>query len=261
MSQDNFSVDVIIPTFNSDEFLEKAVESCLQQTYPVNRIIIVDDGSSRESQSYLKELENQHPNLIVIFNHHTGLPAVGRHLGISHSEADWIAFLDSDDYWAPEKIQRQIEVAAATDSDFIYTNAYIVKIDSSLDLLHASMPLELTLGELLATNWIVNSSVLLKRSIFDNIYSYATSPRVRAVEDYATWLRLITWFKFAGIPEPLTFYRDSTTSLRSMDRTDPRIFALADFILWTSFYQSQTGRPTKFMIKKAIRVIRKQYLI
>ena len=130
MHQDNFSVDVIIPTYNSDEHLEKALESCLQQTYPVNKIIIVDDGSSQESQNCLKGLEKDYPKLTVLFNHHTGLPSVGRHLGILHSKADWIAFLDSDDYWAPEKIQRQIEVAAITDSDFIYTNAYILKFET-----------------------------------------------------------------------------------------------------------------------------------
>jgi teichuronic acid biosynthesis glycosyltransferase TuaG len=256
----NDSVDVIIPTFNSTDYLGEAIESCLRQTYPVNKIIVVDDGSSVASQDYLRDLMKRQSKLHVIFNHHTGLPGIGRDLGIKASEAGWVAFLDSDDYWAPEKIAKQIDVAEKLNADVVYTNAHLINRDSTLELFHSSLPSSLTLWELLKTNWIVNSSVILRRSIFDDNFSYAISPRVRAVEDYATWLRLIVKFKFAGIAEPLTFYRDSNTSLRSLDSGDPRIHAISDFILWSAYFESQTGSPMKASIRKAFKVLKRQYL-
>jgi glycosyltransferase involved in cell wall biosynthesis len=260
MSQDRFTVDVIIPTYNSLELLDVAIESCLAQTYPISRMIIADDGSSQESQLYLNELRKRHPNLTVLLNKHTGLPSIGRELGMKESKADWIAFLDSDDYWAPKKIEKQIEAAKEFGADLVYTNAYKVKTDNSLEIFHDSLPLTLTLSQLLKTNWIINSSVMLKRNIFDREYSYAISPRVRAVEDYATWLRLVTRYKFTGIADPLTFYRDSSSSIRSIDSDDPRIYAIADFILWSSIIESKTGRSMKSKIRNSIRVLKRQYL-
>jgi glycosyltransferase involved in cell wall biosynthesis len=260
MSKFGYSVDVIIPTFNSNDLLGRAIDSCLKQTYSINKIIIVDDGSNQTSQEYLSELQGIHNKLEVIFNTHTGLPAIGRSIGISHSKADWIAFLDSDDYWSPEKIERQIKIALDSGADFVYTNAYILKTDNSLELFHDDLPLDLKLETLLKTNWIVNSSAIMKRNLFDIETPYATSSRVRAVEDYATWLRLVTRYKFVGIAEPLTFYQDSISSIRSSDTTDPRIFAIADFISWCSCMHSQSGYPRKATIRKAFKVLKGQYL-
>jgi len=256
----NSSIDVIIPTYNSDEFLERAIESCLSQTHPVNKIIVVDDGSSEKSRKYLKGLEKRHHPLEVIFNHHTGLPGVGRHLGILQSKAEWIAFLDSDDFWAPEKIQRQLQVANEFGSNLIYTNAYKVKSEFELEIFHSSFPKTLALKDLIRTNWIVNSSVMVRRRVFDPRCLYATSPRVRAVEDYATWLRLATEYNFHGIDEPLTFYNDNGLSIRSSDIEDPRLYALCDFLVWSKGDSGVTNKHMQKYRRWALNAIKRQYL-
>ena len=254
------SIDVIIPTYNSDEFLERAIDSCLNQTYPVNNIFVVDDGSTEKSQKYLKDLERKHRALKVTFNHHTGLPGVARNIGIMQSEADWIAFLDSDDFWAPDKIQKQLQVAKECVSDLVYTNAYKVRSGLELEFFHSTLPSTLTLKDLLRTNWIVNSSVLVKRKIFDSEFLYAISPRVRAVEDYATWLRLASQYKFNGLDEPLTFYNDNGSSIRSSDTEDPRLHALCDFLVWSKGDSIAINKNMRRYRRWALSAIKRQYL-
>jgi teichuronic acid biosynthesis glycosyltransferase TuaG len=254
------SIDVIIPTYNSNKFLERAIDTSLSQTHPVNKIIIVDDGSSEESQKQLRELEKKHNMVEIVFNRHTGLPGVGRHIGILKSAAEWIAFLDSDDFWAPEKIEKQLQVAHELGSDLIYTNAYKVKAGLVPEIFHSSLPKTLTIKNLLRTNWIINSSVLVKRQVFDTNLVYAISPRVRAVEDYATWLRLATKYRFDGIDEPLTFYTDSDVSIRSSDTDDPRLHALCDFLVWNNGDSQSTSKKVRKFRHQALSEIKRQYL-
>ena len=254
------SIDVVIPTYNSDEFLVRAIDSILSQTHPVNKIIVVDDGSSEKSQKFLMELEKRYDVLEVILNQHTGLPGVGRHIGILKSEADWIAFLDSDDFWAPEKIQKQLQVAQELGSDLIYTNAYKVQSGLELEIFHSTLPKALKIKELLRTNWIVNSSVIVKRRVFDRNLLYAISSRVRAVEDYATWLRLATKYNFHGIDEPLTFYNYGGLSIRSSDKDDPRLHALCDFLMWSKGDSCSTKKEIRRYRRWALSAIKRQYL-
>lgn len=254
------SIDVVIPTYNSDEFLERAIDSILSQTHSVSKIIIVDDGSSENSRKFLCELEKRHDVLEVIFNHHTGLPGVGRHIGIMKSDADWIAFLDSDDFWAPDKIQKQLQAAQDLESDLIYTNAYRVKLGSDLEIFHSVLPKTLKTRDLIRSNWIVNSSVMVKRKLFGPTLLYATSPRVRAVEDYATWLRLATKYSFHGIDEPLTFYNDGGLSIRSSDTEDPRLYALCDFLIWSSGDPRSTNKEIRRYQRWVLSAIKGQCL-
>ena len=114
MKSEKSTIDVIIPTFNSQEFLLEGLASCFNQTYPVNQVIIVDDGSTDEFLDYLSVMKSRFPKLKVIYNHHTGLPGIGRQIGIDSSDAEWVAFLDSDDYWAPEKIEKQIKTGGGS---------------------------------------------------------------------------------------------------------------------------------------------------
>jgi teichuronic acid biosynthesis glycosyltransferase TuaG len=259
MKSDKTTVDVVIPTFNSQEFLLEALNSCFIQTHPVNHVIIVDDGSSDSSLAYLKELETNFPKLKIILNHHTGLPGLSRQIGINSSNAEWIAFLDSDDYWAPEKIEKQIKSAELSNSGLVYSNGWKVKAGSPNEIFYDDFPEELSISGLLSTNWLINSSVIVKRELFTRKTVYATSSRLRAVEDYATWLRLATICNFRGVDEPLTYYRDHSGSIRSGDAADPRIHAIADFIEWAHACEPGEKRRMRKFIQKAIKSLKNQY--
>ena len=99
-------VSVIIPTFNRKNFVPKAIESVLKQSYKKYEIIIVDDGSGDGTQDYVR---SNFPMVRLIFQSNRGVSAA-RNTGILHSKGDWIAFLDSDDQWLPKKLEYQINI-------------------------------------------------------------------------------------------------------------------------------------------------------
>lgn len=253
------SVDVVIPTFNSSKSIQSAVESCKGQTKSIRKIFIVDDGSNNSEVEFLKSNYLEDSQIELILSDHTGLPGVGRSIGIKRTSAYWIAFLDSDDYWSPDKIEKQTEYARQNRCDAVYTNATIFNDKGDLGMFHKSIPKRLTFTDLIETNWVINSSVIIKGDILRKNIEYATSSRVRAVEDYATWLRIAPFYSFEGIDLPLTFYCQSAGSIRLTDTQDPRIFALSDFILWSKEQENLTAKSYKKERKTAIKMIRKQY--
>lgn len=238
------TVDVIIPTYENCKMLIEAVNSCKNQSHPISQIIIVDDGSS---ESIRKSLEQEYENDLavkLIFAPHSGLPGVARAIGIENSTAEWIAFLDSDDTFEPSKIELQLNLAAKSKASLIHTNAKVFGEKGEGGNLLPHLPASLSFRELAKSNLIINSSVLVRRQVFSKSLTYATSLRVRAAEDYATWLRIKSKYNFAGIDLPLTNYRISETSIRRENDHDPRIYALADFIMWT--LQQNSGTLSKF---------------
>jgi teichuronic acid biosynthesis glycosyltransferase TuaG len=239
--------------------LAEAVNSCKKQTHQPNKIIIVDDGSDLLTQSWLKKTYTSDPQITLIFAPHSSLPGVARSIGIEASSSEWIAFLDADDSWDDSKIEMQLDYAAKKNANFVSTNA-IAKNENLPDyLLLANIPKRINFRELVKTNWIINSSVLIKSNLIKVEYQYATDIRVRAVEDYATWLRIATENELHVMAEPLTNYRVSEVSIRSSDHVDPRIHAFSDFLMWASI--NEQGNLKKFRKQKryVIKQIAKQY--
>jgi glycosyltransferase involved in cell wall biosynthesis len=103
----NFCVSVIIPTFNREDLLSRAIESVLRQSLPAKEIIIVDDGSVDNTQKIVGELQlGASIPINYIYQHNAGVSAARNH-GIRHAGCEWIAFLDSDDAWLPDKLKNQ----------------------------------------------------------------------------------------------------------------------------------------------------------
>lgn len=99
------SVSVVIPTHNRLHTLQRAVSSVLQQTYSIVELIVVDDGSTDDTSDWLR---TQPANIRVITQENHGV-SHARNRGIEHAQGDWIAFLDSDDYWHADKLQQQFD--------------------------------------------------------------------------------------------------------------------------------------------------------
>ena len=232
-------VDVVITTYNETTRLFRAVDSVKSQTTRVNKIWIVDDGSGDsvvEEVISAYKLDNQ---VELVLLGHSGTPGVSRKSGVLKSSADWIAFLDADDYWHPEKIEKQLDESHKSSAHLIFTNAFKVHRGH----LEPYFPREnfrkkLKFRHMIKENKLVNSSVLVKRSYLDLVNSYADLINVRAVEDYATWLRLSSLIEFVGLPEELTYYSVSDTSLSRESKIDKRLFALVDFLIWSANHKS-----------------------
>ena len=240
MSSNMVVVDVVITTFNETTRLFRAVSSVKNQTSPINKIWIVDDGSENQLASQISATYTGDPQVELVFLRHSGIPGNARKIGVSKSSASWIAFLDADDYWHESKIEQQLLVATKHDAKFVYTNAVKVGLgESSLYFPTDNFMFKILPHQIIKENYVINSSVLVKREVLLEVDMYADLANVRAVEDYATWLRISLGTALYGIAEPLTFYTVSESSLSRETSVDRRAFALTDFLIWSKSKKTQ----------------------
>jgi glycosyltransferase involved in cell wall biosynthesis len=127
-------VSVVIPVFNSRDFLMKSLASVLAQSFRDFEIICVDDGSVDGSLALLQELSSQDARIIVLRQSHAGA-GLARNLGISHASGKWIYFLDSDDWITPNCLSKLVAVADSAEADVVYFDATLPRIRPRKELL------------------------------------------------------------------------------------------------------------------------------
>lgn len=121
-------ISVIIPCFNSERFIVRAIESVLKQTYKNYEIIVVDNNSFDNTTGIIYDYMNRCPNKIkVLHEYKKGAPAA-RNKGLYEAKGEWIQFLDSDDELLPDKLKQQIEVADSSEADVVTGSSYIYKV-------------------------------------------------------------------------------------------------------------------------------------
>jgi succinoglycan biosynthesis protein ExoO len=113
------SVSVIIPAYNAEAFVGRAIASAIAQTRPPIEILIVDDCSTDGTRAVLEAAARDHPLIKVIAMPRNGGPSVARNAGIAAAQGDWLAILDADDAYAPERLAALIPFAEATGADFV----------------------------------------------------------------------------------------------------------------------------------------------
>lgn len=215
------SISVVCPTYNSETFIDATLKSVFEQTIRPFEFIIADDGSNDNTVSRIKRASTQSPIPIVILRlPHRG-PGAARNAAIRIARGKWIAFLDSDDYWKAEKIQRIIDCIISSRSiNFICHNEICINANGSEVLYdyasHYSSSLRL-IRQLYRRNLFSPSAVvcrknlLLKNGLFDETFMVA--------QDYELWLRLSPYIQPYFLRDYLGYYimRDtSNSSLHSM---------------------------------------------
>jgi glycosyltransferase involved in cell wall biosynthesis len=243
------SVSIIIPTFNRPKETLEAIKSVLQQTHQAVQIIVVDDGSDEDQFFELRDnISDKRISLLRI--PHSGLPGVARQYGVIHSTGYWIAFLDSDDTWEPNKLRDQLEVASRVGASALCSNGFELKNHGKKLKFSHSRSRWISKRQLLSSNQIINSSVLIKKRLLEEVGGVVTSPRVRGCEDYATWLRVSNLDPWYFIDRALVNYReDSPTSIRGFDQCNDslvHVYALLDFCA----YEEKTDAKEHFLLKK-----------
>jgi glycosyltransferase involved in cell wall biosynthesis len=183
-------VDVIVPTKNDLKKAKKAVESVSKQNYPINQCIVVDDGSDVE---VLKEDFEHITNLNVVIERTRGIGlAAARNVGLNLSSAKFVAFLDADDLWLPNKISNQIN-QIVTRSDAVGVCSGYKLVNNEGRLLKTVLPRRRTLTfQRIARNTVTvtgsASSVMVKSEIIKSIHGFDS--RLSYAEDMDMWLRL-----------------------------------------------------------------------
>ncbi len=196
-------ISVIIPTYNRcGELLEKAIDSVLQQTCQSFELIIVDDGSTDDTVAVLKK---RYPNRFKICTTANQGPAAARNRGIKESSHDLIAFLDSDDWWAKNKLEVQSKVMAAHPEFLVsHTDEIWYRRGKFLNQKkHHSRPHGNIFSACLPLCCVGMSTVMMRREFFAAVGLFDTS--LPCCEDYDLWLRASAQIEFFKINEPLTY--------------------------------------------------------
>ena len=213
------SIAVIIPTWNRAGTIERAIASVLGQSVAVETILVCDDGSTDESEEIVHRIASLDERVKWLRGKHVGRPAVPRNRGLKEVASTWVAFLDSDDWWEPNKLETQFNLMRDKSLDAACGNAARICNGVSQGNLLSIEHDEIGFHDLLAVNSVVCSSVVAKTSIVKACGYFSEEKELRAIEDYALWLRVSTFTRFAYCKEPIVDYRDDpVSSVRAQDK-------------------------------------------
>ena len=200
------TVSVVIPAYNAGEALVRAIESALTQTHPVHEIFVVDDGSSDNTA----EIAERYSPRVTVLRKANGGPASARNLGIHASTGEWIALLDADDWWFPQKTEVQLAYTKSPDVGLVH-GLYDHRIERP--------PPELTFDDLWDHNSIGTASVLIRRSMFDQLGGFNEDRALISVEDYNLWLRAAAaGWRILTCPHILAHYTQGTGISSNLER-------------------------------------------
>ena len=199
-------VSIVVPTYNQAELLREALASVLSQSVSDWEAVIVNNFSSDHTEQVVADFADPRFVLINFANH--GVIAASRNLGIAHARGEWVAFLDSDDAWYPDKLAKCLDLAR-DDIDMVTHREDIVRDGHRIGLTPEASPARATWESLLLSgNCLSPSSTLVRRHLLERLDGFATDPAVITAEDYDLWLRLARIKpRLAATPEPLGLYR------------------------------------------------------
>lgn len=212
MPSNNFLISIILPYYNGKAFIKECIDSIINQTYGNFELIVIDDGSpNQEHTDYLKELIVQINDVrIRYFCKTNGGLSDARNFGTNQSKGEYIAFIDQDDMWKPEKLEKQVAVITGTDAKVVITNCenfgeintivdYSVVNNGKGGFIPASY------RKMLKRNFVDSVSIVFNKDLVKEVgYS---NRRYFVVPDYEYFLRMSKVTDFYLIKEPLTLYR------------------------------------------------------
>ena len=192
-------ISVIIPTYNRKHTLKRAIQSVYIQSLPPFEIIVVDDGSNDGTKEWVKR---RYPDIKYIYQKNTGVSSA-RNKGIKIARGDWIALLDSDDEWLPNKLEEQInEIKSNLDVKILHSNEIWIRNGVRVNQMKKHKKFGGYIFEkCLDICRISPSSIMLKKEIFDEVGTFDESLKV--CEDYDLWLRITSKYPVCFLDIPL----------------------------------------------------------
>ena len=203
-------VSAILPVYNGEKYLSETLESLLRQTYPALEVIAIDDGSGDRSPAILDEYRERFGGRLVIVHIPNSGVSMARNTGVERARGFYIAFIDQDDLWTPDKVARQVDALSRSGSRISFTNAAIIDGEGRI---RSSRVLRFPKGD--GVNWfeqilfdplVAISSVMTERGLFLEVGGF--SPDLRISEDYDLLLRILWRERAEVLDEPLIQYRE-----------------------------------------------------
>ena len=266
-----FSVSVVIPAYNAEPYIVRTIESVLAQTHPPDEIIVVDDGSTDQTAERVK-----HYDAHVRYIHQPNAGASqARNTGIKAANSEWIAFLDADDEWLPEKLESQMDLLQRNPGLVWTTCNYTVEI-SETDRKWPSMDPQkcdqLLAGKDYFDNYLTALcqglgwnplSMIIKRHVIEEVGFFRKN--MTYVEDINLNLRIsYRWPKVGYVNRPLAIYHNSVPGSFTREMSDQEKwkwdFELYDRHLQLSAQHGQEPLLKNFILPKLSRILMSLYL-
>ena len=201
-------ISVIMPCHNASSYVEEAITSVLGQSYPHTEIIVVDDGSSDDSPAIVKKLASQQPGRIRSFLQHQLGPYPARNRGLQEARGAFIAFLDADDWWRKDCLEKLIIALQGKDIDIAYCGWQNVGEQANNQepfVPPAYEEHDPVSAFLKGCPWPIHAA-LVRRAVVDAVQGF--SERCYSSMDYDIWLRMLAHTrKMVLVPEVLAYYR------------------------------------------------------
>ena len=202
-------VSIITPAFNSEKFIAETIMSVLNQTYQNWEMIIVDDCSTDKTAEIIRSFQEKDSRIIYLRNEINKGSAFARNLALKKAKGKWIAFLDSDDLWMPEKLERQIEFMSKNNYNFSYSNYCEIDENSNETGVILTGPKIITRNKMLAYCWPGCLTVIYDAEFLGLIQTID----IRINEEYALWINVSKKTDCYLLDENLAKYRRHSNSL------------------------------------------------
>lgn len=208
-------VSIVMPAFNSESYIAQSIESVQKQTFTNWELLIAYSDSGDQTQQIVAEYAKYDPRIHFLENtSNIPIAARNRYYGIQAARGKWIAFLDSDDIWLPEKLEIQLKAAEEKKSKFLFTASAFIDCKGSSRKYILHVPEEISFPEILKQDIISCSSVLIEKELLEGCF---VEKDQRVSEDFSAWIRILrrTGICANGINQPLLQYRISRNSISS----------------------------------------------
>lgn len=199
-------ISVIIPAYNAEQWLGRAVLSCLTQTLPPSEVIIVDDASTDKTLAVAAALATAHPEVRVLRQAANSGPAAARNRGVAQSRGELVAFLDADDEWHPTKLQKQVAALRLQPAAGLVFTALQVKSTDGRNLRELRHRLPNSRAERVAASFalelnMITPTLLLPRRVFERVGRL--DERLRVCEDHDLFMKVAFEYEVIYLNEPL----------------------------------------------------------
>ena len=202
-------VSVIIPSYNRAHCVEKAIDSVFEQGNSEVEIVLVDDGSTDNTRELIQRKYDD--RVSYCYQENQGIPGA-RNTGIKKARGKYIAFLDSDDFWLPEKLQKQLNLFAEhPEYGLVASCCGKIRMDGSYQKHNRWGKSGWVLRDLFEKNFIRTSSVIIRRDCFDKVGLF--DEVLLQTQDYDLWLRMAAEYQVGFINESLTVYLDNAKGI------------------------------------------------
>ena len=203
-------VSIIMAAYNAKKTIGIAINSILAQTYTNWELFVINDCSKDGTAEVVSGYSD--PRIRLMNNDTNCGVSISRKKGMEAASGEWIAVLDSDDAWTPDKLDKQIKLAQRTGAELIFTGSAYMDDAGNPIAWQLHVPTTLPYRKLLKQNLVSNSSVLVKSALYRQFYAIGDDMH----EDFAIWLRITKTGREAyGIDEPLLIYRVASLSKSS----------------------------------------------